>query len=103
MKKCVLIGGGIAGLTSAVYLSKSGINVELIESSNKLGGRAYSFKDPATGSIIDNGQHILMGCYKETIKFLRLINAEDNLIYQDRLSIPFLNNNSEIFKLLKPL
>ena len=99
MKKCVVIGGGIAGLTSAVYLSKSGINVELIESSNKLGGRAYSFKDPATGSIIDNGQHILMGCYKETLKFLRLINAEDNLIYQDRLSIPFLNNNSEIFKL----
>ena len=99
MKKCVVIGGGIAGLTSAVYLSKSGINVELIESSNKLGGRAYSFKDPVTGSIIDNGQHILMGCYKETLKFLRLINAEDNLIYQDRLSIPFLNNNSEIFKL----
>ncbi|MCH8326685.1 MAG: oleate hydratase, partial [Bacteroidetes bacterium] len=99
MKKCVVIGGGIAGLTSAVYLSKSGINVELIESSNKLGGRAYSFKDTATGSTIDNGQHILMGCYKDTLDFLRLINAEDNLIYQDRLSIPFLNSNSEIFKL----
>ncbi len=99
MKKCVVIGGGIAGLTSAVYLSKSGINVELIESSNKLGGRAYSFKDTATGSIIDNGQHILMGCYEETLKLFRLINAEDNLIYQDRLSIPFLNSNSKLYKL----
>jgi len=99
MKKCVVIGGGIAGLTSAVYLSKAGFNVEVIESSNKLGGRAYSFKDEKTGSVIDNGQHILMGCYKETLKFLRLINAEDNLIYQQKLSVPFLNNQSELFML----
>ena len=99
MKKCVVIGGGIAGLTSAVYLSKAGLKVELIESSNKLGGRAYSFLDKKTGSIIDNGQHILMGCYEETLKLIKIINAEDNLIYQDRFSIPFLNSNAEHFRL----
>ena len=63
MKKCVIIGGGIAGLTSAVYLTKNGIQVTLFESSPKLGGRAYSFIDPQTKDVIDNGQHILMGCY----------------------------------------
>jgi len=99
VKKCVVIGGGIAGLTSAVYLSKYGIKVELIESSNKLGGRAYSFKDEKIGSVIDNGQHILMGCYEETLKLFKTIGAEDNLIYQDKLSIPFLNRNAELFRL----
>ena len=108
MKKCVVVGGGIAGLTSAVYLSKAGFKVELIESSNKLGGRAYSFKDKKTCSVIDNGQHILMGCYEETLKLFKIIGAEDNLIYQDKLSIPFLNNQSELFlfestKLFYPL
>ena len=45
MKKCIVIGGGIAGLTSAAYLSNHGFHVTLLESTPKLGGRAYSFKD----------------------------------------------------------
>ncbi|PJA98678.1 MAG: hypothetical protein CO128_06080 [Ignavibacteriales bacterium CG_4_9_14_3_um_filter_30_11] len=96
MKKCIVIGGGIAGLTSAVYLSKSGIKTEVIESKNKLGGRAYSIKDRENKTVIDNGQHILMGCYKETLKFISLINASDNFFYQRQLFIPFINSNSEI-------
>ena len=43
MKKCLIIGGGFAGLTASAYLVNSGFNVELIEASPKLGGRAYSF------------------------------------------------------------
>ena len=99
MKKCLIIGGGIAGLTSAVYLSKAGIQVEIIEASPKLGGRAYSFKDNITGTVIDNGQHILMGCYIETLKFIKLIKAEDNLIYQKKLFINFLKPHFRIFQL----
>ena len=45
MKKCVVVGAGFAGLTSAVYLSKAGYQVEVIEASKKLGGRAYSLID----------------------------------------------------------
>ena len=99
MKKCLIIGGGIAGLTSAAYLSKAGIQVEIIESSPKLGGRAYSFKDNITGTVIDNGQHILMGCYIETLKFIKMIKAEDNLIYQKKLCINFLKPQFQIFQL----
>ena len=83
MKKCIVIGGGIAGLTSAAYLSKQGFSVTLLESTPKLGGRAYSFKNSYANDDIDNGQHILMGCYTDTLKFIKLIDAEDNFIYQN--------------------
>ena len=75
MKKCIVVGAGLSGLTSAAYLSKAGFQVEIIEASKKLGGRAYSFKDIDSQTIIDNGQHILMGCYTDTLKFLKIINA----------------------------
>jgi uncharacterized protein with NAD-binding domain and iron-sulfur cluster len=93
MKKCLVLGGGIAGLTTAVYLSKSGYKIELIEASPKPGGRAYSFKDSETGTIIDNGQHILMGCYKEALSFLELINATANLEFQKHLRINFVKED----------
>jgi len=81
-KKCIVIGGGFAGLSSAAFLSNSGFRVQLLEASPKLGGRAYSFLDNKTNTVIDNGQHILMGCYKETLNFLKLIGADKNLLYQ---------------------
>jgi len=102
MKRCIVIGGGFAGLTAASYLADSGFSVELIEASPKLGGRAYSFKENKTGSIIDNGQHIMMGCYRETLRFLHLIGADKNLIYQKGLRVNFLKENNELF-LLKTL
>lgn len=90
MKKAFIIGGGIAGLSSAVFLSQKKIPVTLFESSPKFGGRAYSFYDNDLKSELDNGQHILMGCYKETLKFLDFIRASDLLEYQPFLKIPFL-------------
>lgn len=99
MKKCVVIGGGFAGLTAAAYLSNSGFQVELFEASPKLGGRAYSFYDNESGSIIDNGQHIMMGCYKETLKFFKLIDAENNLVFQKRLRVNFLKENFNLIPL----
>jgi squalene-associated FAD-dependent desaturase len=99
MKKCLVLGGGIAGLTTAVYLSKSGYKIELIEASPKPGGRAYSFKDSETGTIIDNGQHILMGCYKETLSFLELINATANLEFQKHLRVNFVKEDFRLYPL----
>ncbi|MGE5796370.1 MAG: hydroxysqualene dehydroxylase HpnE [Ignavibacteria bacterium] len=99
MKKCIIIGGGLAGLSSAVYLADSGFSVELIEASSKLGGRAYSFIDRETESCIDNGQHILMGCYKDTLSFFRLIGAEKNLFIQKKLEVNFLKPGFSVQKL----
>ncbi len=99
MKKCLVLGGGFAGLSTAVYLSKAGFKVELVEASPKLGGRAYSLTDSETGTIIDNGQHILMGCYKETLKFFDLINATKNLTFQKKLEVNFVKEGFDLVPL----
>ncbi len=99
MKKCVVIGGGFAGLSAGVYLSKADFQVEILEASPKLGGRAFSFKEPHTETVVDNGQHILMGCYKETLEFFKLIQAGNNLIRQKNLRVNFLKENFNKYSL----
>lgn len=99
MKKCLVIGGGIAGLTSASVLSSNNIEVKVLEASPKPGGRTYSFKYPETGDIIDNGQHILMGCYDYTLSLLKLIGAENNFTYQKNLRLVFIDENKSISKI----
>jgi len=98
-KKCIVIGGGFAGLSSAAFLSNNGYIVQLLEASPKLGGRAYSFLDTKTNTVIDNGQHILMGCYKETLNFLKLIGGDKNLVYQDKLEVNFVKENYQLVPL----
>ncbi len=102
MKRCLVIGSGIAGLTAASILSSKKIPVTLIESSPKFGGRTYSFKDSKSGDIIDNGQHILMGCYDETLSFIKLIGAENNFLYQKNLGINFLSKEKEEYSIKAP-
>jgi len=98
-KKVIVIGGGFAGLTAAAYLAIKKFKVSLLEASPKLGGRAYSFFDKDTNYIIDNGQHILMGCYKNTLNFLSLINATDNFNFQKRLEVNFVNEGFRVLPL----
>lgn len=90
MKRVLVIGGGLAGLSSAVYLSQNKFQVTLLEASPKAGGRVYSFFDEQTQTEIDNGQHILMGCYTDTLNFLRLIDAQKYLKIQKNLEINYL-------------
>lgn len=99
MKKCLVIGGGFAGLSSAVYLSKAGFPVEILEASPKAGGRAYSFIDKKSSSVIDNGQHILMGCYYDTLEFFKIIGASGNLSVQKKLEVKFLRGGFKEFHL----
>ena len=87
----VVIGGGFAGLAAAVELAQSGLPVVVLEARRKLGGRAVSFVDAATGDEIDNGQHALMGCYHETLRFLELIGSGTNLVRQDVLRVPYVD------------
>lgn len=99
MNRCLIIGGGIAGLTAASILASKKIPITLLESSPKLGGRTYSFIDSETNTTIDNGQHILMGCYSETLKFMKLINAEDNFEYQRNLRLNLIGRDKTEYKI----
>lgn len=86
----VVIGGGFAGLSAAVALARRGFRVAVLERKPALGGRAYSFTDAETGDFIDNGQHVLMGCYAETLKFLDSIGAGSQLVFHPNLAIEML-------------
>lgn len=89
MKKVVILGGGFAGIAAAVRLTELGHQVTLIERRQKLGGRAFSFKDPSTGDSVDNGQHLFMKCYEETTKLLKTLDVDHLVRYQDEFHIEF--------------
>jgi len=87
MNRVAIIGGGFAGLAAAVDLAGRGFAVSLLEARPRLGGRAYSFRDHETGEVIDNGQHTLMGCYRDTLAFLDRIGATHKLMRQKNLHV----------------
>ena len=90
-KDVVVIGGGFAGLAAAVALGTRGFRVAVLEGKPALGGRAYSFPDADTGDFVDNGQHVLMGCYHETLDFLEQIGTRRQLIFHRNLEIEMLD------------
>ncbi len=97
-KRVVIIGGGFSGLAAAVSLIDQGVAVHLLERRNHLGGRAYSFVDSKTGSPVDNGQHLFMGCYHHTIAFLKKIGCLDRLKFQERPRVDFLDRRDGFVK-----
>ena len=90
-KKIAVLGAGYAGLAAAVSLVLQGHDVTLIEARAILGGRAHSFRDHKTGQVLDNGQHIFMGCYHATLDLLRLLGVQDRLHSPAQLEVPFLS------------
>lgn len=87
----IVIGAGCAGLSAAAALADAGARVLVLEARPGLGGRATSFRDPETGERVDNGQHILMGCYQQTLVFLNRIGASDRVRWQAGLSLPMID------------
>jgi hydroxysqualene dehydroxylase len=102
MDEVVIIGGGFAGLAAGVALAESGRRVRLFEQKPYLGGRARSFVDSATGSVVDNGQHLLMGCYHATRRFFASIGTLERVAYQPKLSIAFVEPGRGVSRLECP-
>jgi len=87
----IVVGAGFAGLSAAVRLTKRGARVLVLEAKARLGGRATAFTDRETGELVDNGQHILMGCDTETFAFLRDIGAQDNVRLDPQLAVTMID------------
>ena len=80
--KIAVIGGGWAGLAAAVELTAGGAQTTLFEAGRVLGGRARSIQlDQRT---LDNGQHILLGAYSETLGLMRRIGADPDALFDRR-------------------
>ena len=81
-----IAGGGLAGLAAGCALSSAGFRVTLFERRPYLGGRASSYQHPGTGEIVDNCQHVLLGCCTNLIDFYRRTGVEDKIRWYDRLT-----------------
>jgi hydroxysqualene dehydroxylase len=64
-----VVGGGLAGLSAALELKRLGFEVELLERSRLLGGKATSFE--VAGVEVDNGQHVYLACCTELVDFMQ--------------------------------
>ena len=98
----VVVGAGVAGLRAAVELAARGARVTVLESKALLGGRATAFNDPQTGERVDNGQHVMLGCYHETFAFLRQIGTDDRIRVQPSLEIDFVDRAGDQSRLSLP-
>src|SRR5436309_1413191 len=74
--RVLIIGGGLAGLAAAAALAPRGLRVTLVESKARLGGRAGSFQDPASGQLVDACQHVSMGCCTNLAHFARTVGID---------------------------
>ena len=69
-----VIGAGWAGCAAAVELSRAGAQVTLYEAARTAGGRARRID--YQGKTLDNGQHILLGAYRESLRLMRMVGLE---------------------------
>jgi zeta-carotene desaturase len=78
-------GGGLAGLAAGCALAQAGFRVTLFERRPYLGGRASSYQHPGTGEVVDNCQHVLLGCCTNLVDFYRRIGVEEKIRWFERL------------------
>ncbi|MEV3870182.1 hydroxysqualene dehydroxylase HpnE [Streptomyces sp. NPDC049906] len=90
----VVVGGGIAGTTTALSLADAGVRVTLLEGRPRLGGLAFSFQ---RGDLtVDNGQHVYLRCCTAYRWFLDRIDATALAPVQDRLTVPVVDAASRV-------
>jgi squalene-associated FAD-dependent desaturase len=88
-RDAVVIGGGLAGITTALALADAGVRVTLLEGRPRLGGLAFSFQ---RGELtVDNGQHVYLRCCTAYRWFLDRIEGTALAPLQDRLDVPVLD------------
>lgn len=93
-----VIGGGLAGLSAGCALADAGYGVELFERRPYLGGRASSYELPATGEVVDNCQHVLLGCCTNLIDFYRRLGVEQQIRWYDEITFILPGGKSSILR-----
>lgn len=85
----VVLGGGLAGITSALALADAGVSVTLVERRSRLGGLTWSFE--RKGRWFDNGQHVFLRCCSAYRALLSRLGVTALVTLQDRLELPVLS------------
>ena len=81
-----IAGGGLAGLAAGCALAEAGFRVTLFERRPYLGGRASSYQHPGTGEIVDNCQHVLLGCCTNLLDFYRRAGVANKIRWYEKLT-----------------
>ena len=81
-----IAGGGLAGLAAGCALAEAGFRVSLFERRPYLGGRASSYQHPGTGEVVDNCQHVLLGCCTNLLDFYRRSGVENKIRWYEKLT-----------------
>ena len=84
--RVAIAGGGLAGLAAGCALAEAGYRVSLFERRPYLGGRASSYQHPGTGEVVDNCQHVLLGCCTNLVDFYRRIGVENKIRWYQELT-----------------
>jgi zeta-carotene desaturase len=79
----VIIGGGLAGIAAALQVAQAGDRPLLVETRPRLGGRATSFVDPRSGELLDNCQHVVMGCCTNLLDLYERLGVLDLLEWSE--------------------
>lgn len=87
-RRVAVIGGGWAGLAAAVHACAAGHQVTVFEMAHQLGGRARSVTHE--GLTLDNGQHILIGAYVDTLALMRQVGVDpDSVLHRQPLTVQY--------------
>jgi squalene-associated FAD-dependent desaturase len=98
----VVVGAGCAGLSAACALAAAGARVDVVEARPIAGGRTFATRDRTSGDRVDNGQHVLFGCYHETLAYLDRIGSRDRLRVQASLAVPMVDRQGRASELRCP-
>jgi squalene-associated FAD-dependent desaturase len=104
--KVAVIGAGWAGLAAALELLRQGHHATVFESSHMLGGRARRSPSRSMNIDIDNGQHILLGAYRETVALMQSLGLDTDALFHRRpLTLAYADDsfNLSVAKLPAPL
>lgn len=82
-KRVIIIGAGLAGIAASAALTDRGFHTILIERRRLLGGRATSFYDSSTESLLDNCQHVLLGCCTNLLRLYERLGIRDKIEFFD--------------------
>ena len=81
-----IVGAGLAGLAAGCALSDAGHQIKLFERRPYVGGRASSYEHPGTEEVIDNCQHVLLGCCTNLINLYSRSGVAQDIRWYDRIS-----------------
>jgi zeta-carotene desaturase len=81
-----IVGGGLAGLAAGCALADAGFRVTLFERRPYVGGRASSYEHPGTGEVVDNCQHVLLGCCTNLVHFYERMGVSEKIRWFDELT-----------------